>query len=645
MSVFKVRKIELQNVKSFDGKVVCDLDDNATVVSFSGRNGSGKSTLLKSAYLVQKGFFAEILDGTAHKKAFFNEANRFLNADGSFIKVTINLGDKDVWVEVTKKGGEIVVTCDDAILLQSHWNILSPKNIFLYVDASKGFSEDTLLFDEIDISKNSKLELTILAIFNPEKLFSGIYQQLVKDYVNDRLIPNKPDRLLYFKVASKMFTHLTPNVEIKNFSGNHKPGEFVLLGKANTDKRKPLYDVREFSSGEKALLSTLSFLCISNSVSSIFIDEPENHFHEGLLLEFIDLLYKLCDERGVLGWFDGKKNLSIKREWLEKEYENYKLNQIVLSTHSKTLIYKIFSMGVNYTVSDGVRALAYENAEESLRELGLSSIHRKVIFVEGRDDHEVLEYIFKGENLIIKPLGGSQQIVDMFYKLAEIKNYLHGMKFVFLIDSDNKSAEFFDSIKQRNVNFYNESFLKMNRHELENYFLDAAVFLGKINEYLKASCVNRPDLTVEVINEKLLEFARESQDSTYKKEISLRLQHIVGRYFSERIWGNRNFDFSSSSAASEMISTSVMSEAELMGLKENLCGCIDSIFNEYQSISDSDLINRCDGKKVFGLAASFYAREVGVDSRVFKKAIIKKSLSDTSSELAKLINVLKEKLS
>ncbi|XQW88218.1 hypothetical protein ACOYXV_17930 [Aeromonas veronii] len=144
-----------------------------------------------------------------------------------------------------------------------------------------------------------------------------------------------------------MFTSLIPNVEIKNFSGNHKPGEFVLLGKANTDKRKPLYDVREFSSGEKALLSTLSFLCISNSVSSIFIDEPENHFHEGLLLEFIALLYKLCDENGIISWFDSQLDSSIKREWLEKDYKNYKINQVVLSTHSKTLIYKIFSMGVN----------------------------------------------------------------------------------------------------------------------------------------------------------------------------------------------------------------------------------------------------------------------------------------------------------
>ncbi|WP_323992038.1 AAA family ATPase [Aeromonas dhakensis] len=643
MGVFKVKRIELQNVKSFDGKVSCELNDSATVISFSGRNGSGKSTLLKAAYLVQKGFFSVGL-GENHKRMFNQDAERFLNADGSFIKVTIDVAGEDVSVEVIKKGDEILVECSNQDVLTTHWNIFEPKNIFLYVDASKGFSEETLLFDEIDISKNSKLELTLLAIFNPERLFSGIYQQLVKDYVNDRLIPSKPDRLLYFKVASKMFTSLIPNVEIKNFSGNHKPGEFVLLGKANTDKRKPLYDVREFSSGEKALLSTLSFLCISNSVSSIFIDEPENHFHEGLLLEFIALLYKLCDENGILSWFDSQLDSSIKREWLEKDYKNYKINQVVLSTHSKTLIYKIFSMGVNYTVSDGVNELIYESAEDNLRGLGLSSIHRKVIFVEGKDDHEALEYIFKGENLIIKPLGGSQHVIEMFSKLADINSHIYDMKFVFLVDSDNKPEDFFNNIRSKNTKFYDASFIKMNCHELENYFLDPRLFLEKINEYLSVSDVNRPDITLESIDNKIVEIVRGTQHATYKKEISLHLQHVVERYFSERIWGSGSFDFSSKETASEEISSSVISESGMLTLKAQLHEAISTSFGQYSGISNSELIRRCDGKKVFNIASSYFAKDIGIEHKTFKKALIKKALSSNIGDLASLIDEIKEKL-
>ncbi|XQW88217.1 AAA family ATPase [Aeromonas veronii] len=169
MGVFKVKRIELQNVKSFDGKVSCELNDSATVISFSGRNGSGKSTLLKAAYLVQKGFFSVSL-GENHKRMFNQDAERFLNADGSFVKVTIDVAGEDVSVEVIKKGDEILVECSDRDVLTTHWNIFEPKNIFLYVDASKGFSEETLLFDEIDISKNSKLELTLLAIFKSREI-------------------------------------------------------------------------------------------------------------------------------------------------------------------------------------------------------------------------------------------------------------------------------------------------------------------------------------------------------------------------------------------------------------------------------------------------------------------------------------------
>ncbi|XQW88219.1 hypothetical protein ACOYXV_17935 [Aeromonas veronii] len=166
----------------------------------------------------------------------------------------------------------------------------------------------------------------------------------------------------------------------------------------------------------------------------------------------------------------------------------------------------------------------------------MSSIHRKVIFVEGKDDHEALEYIFKGENLIIKPLGGSQHVIEMFSKLADINSHIYDMKFVFLVDSDNKPEDFFDNIRSKNTKFYDASFIKMNCHELENYFLDPRLFLEKINEYLSVSDVNRPDITFESIDNKIVEIARDTQHATYKKEISLHLQHVVDKNFSDRIW-------------------------------------------------------------------------------------------------------------
>ena len=349
----RISNIELKNVKSFDGPIVAPFDAATRMFAFSGKNGAGKSTLLRAAWLVQKAHFlsqdlleSDVLD------AFDAEVLRLLTTHDAYIQLTMTADEVDFTIRLERSQNGYKLTYVNEEAARTHWSLHSPNNLILYVDASKGFSEATLRFDEISIAGNDKNEILREAIYNPEQLFSGIYRQLVKDYVHNRLIPSKPDRLLYYHIASKLFTKLIPGVELKNFSGNHKPKEFVLLGKAASAKYKPLYDVREFSSGEKALLSTLTFLCISKSVSALLIDEPENHFHESLLLEFIAVLHRLTEKGGIHSWVtesakDGKK---LNLDWVSDEYKDHNLGQVVVSTHSKSLIYKFFSIGKNFLV-------------------------------------------------------------------------------------------------------------------------------------------------------------------------------------------------------------------------------------------------------------------------------------------------------
>ncbi|WP_150141586.1 AAA family ATPase, partial [Candidatus Enterovibrio escicola] len=537
----KIKKIQLNNIKSFDSAIECEFDENTFVYSISGRNGAGKSTILKSAYLIQKAYFCKLL-GDQFWEDFKTEANRFLNTSDSYINLSMFEGDEEVTLTLFLDKKKIKLDCNNDDFIKRYWNLKSPENLILYIDASKGFSEETLQFNELNIADNSKIDLAIEAVLRPEQLFSGIYRQLVKDHVHGRLIPSKPDRLLYFRVASRMFTSLIPNVELKNFSGKHKEGEFVLLGKANIDRRKPLYDVREFSSGEKALLSTLSFLCISKSVCALFIDEPENHFHENLLLEFISLLYALCENGGLLGWANNENKsgggLNLKEEWLEKEYKDHQLNQVILSTHSKTLIYKIFTMGKNFIVSDKVKEINYDDAENDLRELGLSTIHSKVLLVEGTGDHESLEYILKGKNINIRPLGGSKEVIETFKKLAAIKEHIRDMQFVFLVDSDNKPDEYFDKIRDSDVNFYDQSFIKLSKHEFENYLLDEELFCEVVNNYINYSGEEDKQVSTQDIKLKFKEFADSSLPQVYKKETSLVLNHKIESFFANKLWGN-----------------------------------------------------------------------------------------------------------
>ena len=303
----RIESVELYNVKSFGQKLTIDFDYDSSIFSFSGRNGSGKSTILKSVYLIQKAYFFKT-GSEDDWREIDAEARRFLNAEGSYIGIVLQEGEDRSSLTLYRRAGIVELEEVGSELVERYWNPDNPEGLILYIDASKGFSEETLRFNEINITENTRGDLALEAVRRPEELFSGVYRQLVKDYVHGRLIPSKPDRLLYYRVASRMFSKLIPNIELKNFSGKHKSGEFVLLGKANRDSRKPLYDVREFSSGEKALLSTLSFLCMSKSVSALIIDEPENHFHESLLLEFMSLLHTLAGDGGILGWVNRQEN-------------------------------------------------------------------------------------------------------------------------------------------------------------------------------------------------------------------------------------------------------------------------------------------------------------------------------------------------
>ncbi|MBA2779011.1 AAA family ATPase [Billgrantia kenyensis] len=358
----KIKKIVLKGVKSFQDSHSIFFDEESSVFTFSGINGAGKSTILKSAWLVQKAHFQKILGSEDYSESVKEDIFRLLNSESSYIELLIAHESQEASIRLKRNencyyGGEL--TYENEGLVKDNWNLEDPRNIFLYIDSSNEFSEETVTYDDINISSNSKQKVIIEAIMKPERLFSGIYRQLVTDWLHDRVIPNKPARLVYYHVAGKLFNSLIPLVNLSNYSGNVKPGEFILLGKARKGRKPISYDVREFSSGEKSLLSTLILLCLPKSVGAIIIDEPENHFHESLLLEFISLLHTLTYKGGVLSWTlaNNSNGKEINEDWLEKEFSSHDLHQIIISTHSKTLIYKTFSIGKNYIVDGRIKPL------------------------------------------------------------------------------------------------------------------------------------------------------------------------------------------------------------------------------------------------------------------------------------------------
>lgn len=664
----KIRRLILKNIKSFTEETEVDFGEKP-INAFSGVNGAGKSTLLKMIWLVQKAHYQKQSVGNGEWELIQQELARFMSRKDSFFTLHFDFDSNAHSMTLRRLlvHGDVTLEYSDEPLANQMWNAASPKNLILFVDASKGFSEDTLLFNEIDIAGNDPTSLAFTAINNPSELFVGIYRQLVKDWAHARLIPGKPDRLFYFQVASRLFNKLIPKVMVSNFSGSHTPKEFVLLGKTVSESNAHSYDVREFSSGEKALLSTLTFLCISKSVSVFLIDEPENHFHESLLLQFVALLRDLCEPDGfvdVVQKIPGPKRAKSKKggaadadkgeeltskgrlldpSQLKAVYGGAALSQVILSTHSKSLIYNVFSHGQNILVEKQLLPMEYGNAEGVLREIGLSTTYNKVLLVEGEGDSEALDNLFLDENIKIKQLNGSNAVIDSFKRLASLDKYLLDSKFVFLVDSDNKPAGYFEKIEKINPDFFKRTFIKLPVHEFENLLLEPKIFAKIISSYAEVIGKDAKKFTLKYIEGIIESKAKESLPQVYKKELSLFFMQSVERHFSELIWGDKKFKWDSAPTIESQINA-ILTSKQAETLNSELVNETKDVFDRYIKMDTRELIKRCDGKQTLGLVCHHLSTEAGISASDLRRGLYKHAREDATSEVSKIVSDIKRRL-
>lgn len=84
------------------------------------------------------------------------------------------------------------------------------------------------------------------------------------------------------------------------------------------------------------------------------------------------------------------------------------------------------------------------------------------------------------------PLHDCKEVIDSFKKISNLKKFLHGASFCFAIDKDNKDPSEFEEIRRIDPDFYDESFIVLDRHEVENYLIDKSLILGSLNPILTA---------------------------------------------------------------------------------------------------------------------------------------------------------------
>ncbi|WP_081482887.1 AAA family ATPase [Gluconacetobacter diazotrophicus] len=630
----KLTNLEIFNIKSFKEVVSINFDNDTKIFSFSGINGSGKSTILKSISIIQKLFFSIKSNALSD---FYTELGDFLSRDAAYISCEFaHNGDKGT-IKLFRSFSEYKYTIENNTLFDETWGSNTPDGIILYIDSNRFIQNDSVEFSSISLDNMDDKNVLEDIVRCPEKLFSTIYKKIISDYLYGRLLPAKPDRLTYFHVAQKFFEKLIPHVSIRNFSGKHVEREFVLLGKNGSDPKSKQYDIRNFSSGEKSLFSILNLLFLTNKISTIIIDEPENNFHLTLLMDFMRLLKDFCDGSvcdKISELNTAQSGKVINNNWINSLYSEMNLHNVIIATHSKELIYKVFAYGKNFLVSDDVVEIEEKNAEIELRKLGLSQVDKRILFVEGRTDRIFLENALSNYDITVKDLSGGESVISTWKKIQKIKNDIKNVDFVFLVDSDNRKRQILSEASSIDPEFSNLTLVVLDRHEVESYLLDIDniyISIYKITNELGLSRISKIKVKTYII-----ESYKKTRSTSILKDTLNNTREYVNYEMSNLLWGNRKF-------REKIKSMNSMSKDDILGylgndFLENIATEILDIVNTTRDDYDENLtfdefVSKCDGKSVFNTFCSKISAEIGVKKDIIYGKILSHALSSDTSLL------------
>ncbi|MBH8567887.1 AAA family ATPase [Microvirga sp. STS02] len=642
----RLHSIKLHNIRNFFGTVDFDFSQSRAINTISGVNGSGKSTIFKSLSLCQKGYFLNEIEkkGIIYENesllldSFPYELAKFFTQKGSFIEVSFNHAEVNKASELSKfrlvcnkhndgiAGWEIEIDENSQKLISLNWKLQDPKNIILYIDSDKHFFEESILHTNISIpSQNHYNQLVIDLITNPEDSFANIYQNLVKDYLRERLVPGKPRKDIYFNVTKMLLKTLLPKLELSNFSGLHFPNQFVLLGKNNSSskqKKANFYDTRNLSSGEKVLFYSLLFINYIPEIGLLIIDEPENHFHEDLLVKFVKMLDDICNSTNYVDYLSKVPNSKLKSQkaQLDKVYGNHTLSQVYLLTHSKNLIYNNFTNGSNYYVESGIQKLEFDSFESVLRTIGLSSIYSKVLFVEGSKEEGIFSSFFNEHNIKVHVLNGCSQVIDTYRRLLQIKSYLYNYHFCFVIDNDTSNDVKTVKIRSEDTSFFDKNFVILPKHEIENYMLDEELFYLVIEKHREMDS-SIPSISKLQILAEIKDDADNDKNRVIQKALMELNEASINKLNSKLV--KKTIPTDSLSSYQTDISASITNANIDTHLYNDFTKNYQTVQAEYNTQSwNTDWKSLCDGKSVYQAVLMRYAKYLGLTRERLERDII-----------------------
>lgn len=490
----RISSVLLENIKKFNSKeAIFNFGSQPGMYTVSGGNGSGKTAIFRSIQIFQKIFFFDQIgeddvDYPILKEKLWRDLDGLLAGESGLIDIAFRHEDFSFGIElkITKDhsswGFTFKAKTPDALEhLREHWDIRDPKNIVAYIDASKSFSDFGVRFDDITLlpRRERNRRFILDCVFEPEKTLQSIYRKAVIDHVQYRIDPSRTYQ--YFKNANAAIKAISGNIEVANISATKLDGQLVIVGR--TSKDATLFDIKDFSSGERALYLTLLFLYYLPNIGVLIIDEPENHLHESLLSGFYDFLHNFLD-KGIGANLDSPKEGAAAGESVRVTSV---FEQIFLTTHSKALIYKNMEHGQSFAMAgNAVQRISSSDVERELRASGISTVYARTLFVEGSTDASLMADFFTQLRIKVAPVNSCKEVVSYFEKIAAIRHEIHGAAFCFVIDSDNRTEEELLEIKRLNPEFYEQSFCVIPAHEVENLFIDEQLIFDAISPFRAA---------------------------------------------------------------------------------------------------------------------------------------------------------------
>ena len=506
--------------------------------TISGENGSGKSTLAEILLLIQQAYFLDLLNKEypsndftkACQEAFLNKVDSFINGDQLFVGVefsenaeSIKLSlDRDVsrFSDIYSKDFQVL---EGEHIISKYWNLDNPQNLIVYVESNKTYDETQLALSDLNFQTSNQLSvsrdvwISLNMIFYPENSFRLLYKNILLDWAHDRLIPSKGKRDIYLKLAQAMFNYLFEEIKFTNVSANNylKDEVVYLISKDGSKK----YDIRLMSSGEKTLLYLFIYLNLINKISILIIDEPENNLHEGLMQKFIVLLKNLCNPNLEFSFL--LKEIGVYEDLSEvvkryvNEYTTNKIAQVFMLTHSKLLINTLFDEASTYILTGELIKLEYNNYEKKLREIGISALYQKVLFVEGQTEINLLQKTLNPYNIKVHKLNNCEQLMQTYKKLKEISPYLNDLKYIFMLDRDESNEE---KLNEYLIDYDEDDFILLDRYEIENYLLDIDIWMEAINKL--AFDEKSHSFTNEILEELFITEAKNRIENTKKQYIA-----------------------------------------------------------------------------------------------------------------------------